>query len=139
MQVTTQLHINEQELEERFTHASGPGGQHVNKAATAVQLRFDAAHSASLPAAVRARLLALADPHITADGQVIIVADRYRSQARNRADARERLTALLAQAARPAKKRRPTRVPHRAKKRRLDNKKHQSRAKRLRKRPAPDE
>lgn len=139
MQIMPHLHIDEQELKERFTRASGPGGQHVNKTATAVQLRFDAAHSSSLPAEIRTRLLALNDPHVTVDGQVIIFADRYRSQARNRADARERLATLVARAAQRPKKRRRTRVPRRAKRRRLDNKKHAGRTKRLRKRPPPDD
>lgn len=138
MHITGQLHIAENELSERFIHASGPGGQHVNKTATAVQLRFDAAHSSSLPAAVRSRLLTLPDAHITAQGVIVINASRHRSQARNRADARERLAALVARAAQPRKKRRPTRAPRRVNKRRLETKKKQGRRKNLRKRPPVD-
>lgn len=138
MHIDRQLYIDESELSERFTAACGPGGQHVNKAATAVQLRFDAAHSHSLPDSVRARLLALRDAHVTAYGTVVIFAGRYRSQARNRADARARLARLIARAARPPKRRRPTRVPASARKRRLDNKKKLGRTKQLRKRPPPE-
>lgn len=135
MHITGTLYIDEGELSERFTRASGPGGQHVNKAATAVQLRFDAAHSGSLPAGVRSRLLAMSDPHITSEGMVVIFAGRYRSQARNRDDARARLARLVARAARPPKKRRPTRVPPRVRQRRLDNKKKLGRKKQLRRHP----
>lgn len=135
MQITRHLHIDEAELSEQFVRASGPGGQNVNKVATAVQLRFDARNSASLPDNVRERLLAMRDPRITQDGTVLITAKRFRSQARNRADARERLTRLLARAARPAKKRRPTRPPARVNEKRLQRKKQQSRTKQLRKSP----
>lgn len=135
MHITQTLTIDESELSERFTRASGPGGQHVNKAATAVRLRFNAAQSDSLPADVRQRLLSLRDPNMTHDGEIIIFAGRHRSQARNRADARNRLASLVARAARPPKKRRPTRVPRRVKQRRLDNKKKQGRAKQRRKKP----
>lgn len=138
MQINRHLTIDEAELSERFVRASGPGGQHVNKVATAVQLRFDAARSTSLPEAVRNRLLALRDPRISADGVIVITAQRFRSQARNRADARERLANLIARAARPAKKRRPTRPPRRVNEQRLDRKKQQGRAKQLRKPPFGD-
>jgi len=138
MRIDSRLHIDESELSERFVRASGPGGQHVNKAATAVQLRFDAAHSPSLPDSVRQRLLTLSDPRITTTGEIVIFADRHRSQARNRQEARERLAAVLARATRPAKRRRPTRVPRSAKKRRLENKKRRSRRKQLRKPPPTD-
>ncbi|HLQ86373.1 MAG TPA: alternative ribosome rescue aminoacyl-tRNA hydrolase ArfB [Salinisphaeraceae bacterium] len=135
MYINKHLQLDERELEERFVRASGPGGQHVNTAATAVQLRFDAARSASLSAAVRARLLAMPDPHITADGVIVIFAQRYRSQASNRRDARARLARLLTKAARAPARRRPTRVPRRAKMRRLENKKRRGRKKQLRKKP----
>lgn len=138
MQITEQLHIDEAELSERFTRAGGPGGQHVNTTATAVQLRFDAAHSRSLPDAVRSRLLQLRDPSITADGVVLVLSQRHRSQARNRAAARARLAELVKRAARPPKKRRRTRVPRGSKKRRLENKKKHGRTKHLRKRPPSD-
>lgn len=138
MQINRHLSIDEAELSERFVRASGPGGQHVNKVATAVQLRFDAAHSASLPDAVRDRLLTLRDPRMSADGVVVITAQRFRSQARNRTDARERLAHLIVRAARPAKKRRPTRAPRRVNEQRLNHKKQHSRAKQLRKPPPGD-
>lgn len=138
MQITESLHISENELSERFTRASGPGGQHVNKAATAVRLRFDAAHSASLPDDVRQRLLTMRDPNISADGEIMIFAQRHRSQASNRTEARERLARLVAKAVQPPRKRRATRVPRRVKKRRLDNKKKRGRTKQLRKRPPTD-
>ncbi len=138
MRINPGLNIEESELEERFVRASGPGGQHVNKTATAVQLRFDAARSPSLPQTVRDRLMALRDPRITAGGVIIIFADRHRSQARNRADARERLADLIAHAAQPIKKRRPTRPSLGAKRRRLNSKTKHGRAKSLRKRPSLD-
>lgn len=138
MRINSNLHIDETELSEQFVRASGPGGQNVNKVATAVQLRFDARHSASLPEPVRARLLAMRDPRITDDGTVLITARRFRSQARNRADARERLARLIARAAQPPKKRRPTRPPRRVNEQRLQHKKQHSRAKQLRKPPGDD-
>ncbi len=138
MRVSQRLHIDDSELDERFVRASGPGGQHVNKTATAVQLRFDAARSPSLPQIVRDRLVAMRDPRITADGVVIVFADRFRSQARNRADARERLAELIAGAAQPVKKRRPTKPTLGAKRRRLNSKTKHGRAKSLRKPPSLD-
>lgn len=89
------------DLHEDFIRSSGPGGQNVNKVATAVQLRFDAAHAEGLPDAVRARALKLAGQRATKDGEIIIEANRFRTQERNRADALERLTALVARAAEP--------------------------------------
>lgn len=138
MYITPDLNIDEAELTEHFVRASGPGGQNVNKVATAVQLRFDVRHSPSLPDAVRARVLALRDPRLTAAGVLIITARRFRSQARNREDARERLARLIARAARPAKQRRATKPPRRANEKRLQHKKHSSRTKQLRKPPAGD-
>lgn len=138
MQINANLDIAEAELSEQFVRASGPGGQNVNKVATAVQLRFDARHSASLPDAVRNRLLAIRDPRITDDGIVLITAKRFRSQARNRADARQRLARLVARAARPPKKRQPTQPPARVNEKRLQHKKQQGQTKQLRKPPADD-
>ena len=115
--------------------ASGPGGQNVNKVATAVQLRFDARRSPSLPEPVRARLEKLAGARLTKDGIIVIFADRFRTQERNRADALERLLQLIRRAAEP-KPRRPTRPTAASKERRLKGKSERSGVKRLRGRPA---
>ena len=130
--VTRNISIDESELEETFVRASGPGGQHVNKSSTAVQLRFDAARSPSLPQDVRERLLKLAGSRRTADGEIVIDARRYRSQDRNREDARERLVALIHRAASPPPKRRPTRPSKAAKRARLQDKRYRANIKRLR-------
>ncbi len=116
------------ELEEQFIRSSGPGGQNVNKVASAVQLRFDVRHSPSLPEPVRAALLKLNG--VTREGVLVITAQRFREQERNRADARARLAAIIARAATPPKPRRPTRVPKASKRKRLENKKHRAEIKR---------
>ncbi|MDP1537502.1 MAG: alternative ribosome rescue aminoacyl-tRNA hydrolase ArfB [Burkholderiales bacterium] len=132
MRVTRSIVIDESELTERFIHASGPGGQNVNKVATAVELRFDAQRSPSLPEPVRTRLAALAGKRISGEGILVITARRFRSQARNREDARARLATLIAAAATPPMPRRATRPSRGAKQRRLDEKRHISTRKRER-------
>jgi ribosome-associated protein len=111
MQITDDIFIDESELEERFVRASGPGGQHVNKTSSAVQLRFDAAHSPSLSAEVKFRLRRVAGRRMTKDGVLVIEADGSRSQERNRAEARQKLTDLIIKATyrpKPRKKSRPS-------------------------------
>ncbi|MBM3373832.1 MAG: aminoacyl-tRNA hydrolase [Betaproteobacteria bacterium] len=132
MRVTRSITLDESELVERFIHASGPGGQNVNKVATAVELRFDALRSPGLPEPVRARLLGLAGRRLSGAGVIVILAQRFRSQARNRADARERLAALIRAAATPPRTRVATRPPAAAKRRRLEEKRQRGTLKRER-------
>ena len=135
LRINDQIALEESELEERFIRASGPGGQNVNKVATAVQLRFDAARSPALAHAVRARFLRLAGTRATTTGVIVITADRFRLQSRNRADARARLAELVRKAAQPVKPRRAT-VPTRAsRERRLEAKKRRGNVKRARRGP----
>ncbi|HQT32068.1 MAG TPA: alternative ribosome rescue aminoacyl-tRNA hydrolase ArfB [Thiobacillus sp.] len=126
------IELDEREIQEDFVRASGPGGQNVNKVSTAVQLRFDVAHSSSLPEPVRARLAVLAGRRLTREGVLIIEAERYRSQRRNRDDALERLIELIREACEVDKPRRPTRPTLASKKRRLENKQRQGVTKKLR-------
>lgn len=115
--------VDERELEERFVRASGPGGQNVNKVSTAVELRFDVRRSAALPEPVKERLLKLAGSRATEAGLIIISAQRFRTQERNRADARERLAGLIERAATPPRPRVATKVPFGEKRRRIEHKK----------------
>ena len=125
--------IPENELEERFIRSSGPGGQNVNKVSSAVQLRFDVRNSPSLPEPVRAALLRASG--VTLDGVLVITAQRFREQEKNRADARDRLAELIRRAATPPKPRRATKVPKSSKRQRLENKKRRAEIKRGRGRP----
>ena len=130
IRITPSLAIRPEELEFRFVRASGPGGQNVNKVSTAVELRFDVANSPSLPEALRVRLLARRDRRLTDEGVLVISAQRFRTQERNRADARERLAAVILAATHVPKKRVATRPTRASKLRRLDGKKQRAQIKR---------
>ncbi|HEY2243701.1 MAG: alternative ribosome rescue aminoacyl-tRNA hydrolase ArfB [Xanthobacteraceae bacterium] len=130
--VTAKIALDEREIAESFVRASGPGGQNVNKVASAVQLRFDARRSPSLPPDVRSRLERLAGSRLTRDGVIVITAQRHRAQGRNREDALARLLDLIRRAAHPPLKRRATRPPAAARERRIESKKRRARTKRLR-------
>ncbi len=127
--VTDKIVIDDREIEERFVRASGPGGQNVNKLATAVQLRFAALRSPSLDEATKERLRQRAGRRMTAEGVIVITAQRFRTQERNRRDALERLLALLRSAAEAPAKRLPTKPTRAARERRLKEKAKRSRIK----------
>ncbi len=131
--------IDDAEIEEKFIRSPGPGGQNVNKTASAVQLRFDARHSAALSNAVFLRLKALAGRRMTGAGVIVITANRFRAQDQNRDDAQARLVALIAAAAEPPKLRRKTKPPKASKQRRLEGKKRQSAVKSTRGRVRSDD
>lgn len=137
IRVTDNIAIDEREIGESFVRASGPGGQNVNKLATAVQLRFDVRHSPTLPDEVRARLERLAGRRLTQEGVLLITAQRYRTRERNRQDALERLIELIRRAAVPPVPRRPTKPTAAARRRRLEGKERRSAIKNLRRTRPP--
>ena len=138
IEITPSIGIDENEIEEHFIRASGPGGQKVNKTESAVQLRYNARKSAALSNAVFIRLKALAGRRMTKDGVIVITANRFRTQDLNRQDGRDRLIALIREAAQPPKYRRATKPSKGVKQRRLDSKRRQSDIKKTRRKVTGD-
>lgn len=136
--ITDEIALDPDELVWRFVRASGPGGQNVNKVSSAVQLRFDVANSPSLPEEVRSRLVGLAGKRMTSDGVLVIDARRFRTQARNREDALDRLVALIREAATPPTPRKKVRTPASVRRKRLEDKRKRAAKKALRK-PVTDD
>jgi ribosome-associated protein len=130
LRITPAIAIDESEIEERFVQSSGPGGQNVNKVATAVQLRFNVSASPSLSFALKGKIATLAGRRMTTEGVLVLDARRFRTQERNRADARDRLIELIRRAATPVAKRIPTRPTLASKTRRLEGKKRRADTKR---------
>ena len=139
LQVAAGIEIPDRELSLSFVRAGGPGGQNVNKVATAAQLRFDLARSVALPDAVKARLRALSGRRLTAEGAILIIARNQRTQEGNRREAQERLTDLIRRALTVPKLRKATKPTRAARERRLEHKTRLQRSKRLRAKPAPDD
>jgi len=139
LQVAAGIEIPDSELSLSFVRSSGPGGQNVNKLATAVQLRFDLERSAVLPDGVKARLRALSGRRLNADGSILIIARNHRTQEHNRREAQERLTDLIRRALTAPKPRKATKPTRAARERRLEHKTRQRRTKRLRSKPGWDD
>lgn len=138
MDITGEITVQDSEIQCEAVRSQGPGGQNVNKVSSAIHLRFDIIHS-SLPDQIRDRLLRMKDKRITREGVVVIKAQRYRSQEKNRVDAVERLKKLILKAMVPEPVRKPTRPSKTAREKRLDEKSRQSRLKQMRKKVSPDE